>query len=47
MSSMYAYCASQSREEFSALDTSRIAISFFAGASSPAEPVVEASADGH
>jgi hypothetical protein len=44
---MYAYCASQSREEFSALDTSRIAMSFLAGASSPAPPDVAASADGH
>lgn len=33
---MYGYCAFQSSEEFSALDTSRMAISFFAGSSSPA-----------
>src|SRR2546423_12555825 len=32
MSSMYLYCAFQSSEEFSALETSFIAISFFAGA---------------
>ncbi|CAM5297573.1 hypothetical protein SPARM206S_00836 [Streptomyces parvulus] len=35
MSSMYRYCARQSSEEFSALDTSCMAISFFAGSSSP------------
>jgi hypothetical protein len=35
MSSMYGYCASQSSEEFSALETSRIAIRFFAGSFSP------------
>src|SRR3954454_1775886 len=32
MSSMYLYCAFQSSDEFSALETSFIAISFFAGA---------------
>src|SRR3954470_14234131 len=36
MSSMYLYWAFQSSEEFSALDTSFMAISFFAGSSSPA-----------
>lgn len=37
MSSMYAYCARQSSEEFSALETSCIAMSFLAGASRPVE----------
>ncbi|GAA4988986.1 hypothetical protein GCM10023257_31360 [Streptomyces hyderabadensis] len=32
---MYRYCAFQSSEEFSALDTSCMAISFFAGSSRP------------
>ncbi len=36
MSSMYLYCAFQSSEEFSALETIFMAISFFAGSSSPA-----------
>jgi hypothetical protein len=36
MSSMYLYCAFQSSEEFSALETSFMAISFFAGSSRPA-----------
>src|SRR4051794_30350203 len=41
MSSMYLYCAFQSSEEFSALETSFIAISFFAGAErSPAARAV-------
>lgn len=35
MSSMYLYCAFQSSEEFSALETSFMAISFFAGSSRP------------
>src|SRR5689334_21685137 len=35
MSSMYLYWAFQSSEEFSALETSFMAISFFAGSSSP------------
>ena len=35
MSSMYLYCAFQSSEEFSALETSCMAMSFFAGSSSP------------
>lgn len=35
MSSMYLYCAFQSSEEFSALETIFMAISFFAGSSSP------------
>lgn len=39
MSSMYGYCASQSNEEFSALETSRIAIRFFAGSFSPTSGV--------
>src|SRR5689334_24677857 len=36
MSSMYAYCAFQSSEEFSALDTSCIAMSFLCGSARPA-----------
>src|SRR5262245_51235130 len=35
MSSMYLYCAFQSSDEFSALQTICIAISFFAGSSRP------------
>src|SRR5687767_12606071 len=38
MSSMYLYCAFQSSVEFSALETIRIAMSFFAGSSNPPPP---------
>src|SRR3954454_22958293 len=40
MSSMYLYCAFQSSEEFSALDTNFMAISFFAGSSRPTAAAV-------
>ncbi len=46
MSSMYWYCAFQSSEEFSALDTSRMAISFFAGSSSPIARTEAVACDG-
>src|SRR4051794_11045391 len=45
MSSMYLYCAFQSSEEFSALDTSFMAISFFAGSSRPTQPAAAAVAE--
>ncbi len=41
---MYLYWAFQSSEEFSALDTSCMAISFFAGSSSPPAPAATGAA---
>ena len=44
---MYLYCAFQSREEFSALDTSCMAISFFASeARSPPEALIDTADQG-
>lgn len=45
MSSMYLYCAFQFSEEFSALETICMAMSFFTGSSSPTAAAADTSAE--